>query len=99
MIKERKIFSYYQQKAWNYKLIMKLWISEVWRKYSHFEIQKDAMFVIDDAFIHKIKNIKQKIKDNGTKLSIISRGLTRYLQPYDILIHKPFKDELRKKIF
>ena len=33
------------------------------------------MFVIDDAPMHKIENIQQKIKDCGTKISTIPEGL------------------------
>ena len=58
-------------------LIMKLWISEVWRKYIHFEIWKDIMFVIDDSSIHMIENIQQKIKDYSSKIRMISGRLTR----------------------
>ena len=53
---------------------------------------------VDDASMHKIENIQQKIKDCGTKISMISGGLTMYLQPLDVSINKSFKDELRKII-
>ena len=47
--------------------------------------------------MHKLENVRQKIKDCHTEVSMIPAGLTRYLQPLDVSINKPFKDELRKK--
>ena len=85
-----KDFAYCHQKAWNNEFKIKLWISEVWRKYFHFEFQKDTMFIIDDASLNKIENIQQKIKDCGTKISMIQGNLIKYLQPFDISINKPF---------
>ena len=54
-------------------------------------------FVMDDASMHKIDIVKDKIKECKTKISIIPGGLTRYLQPLDLSINKPFKDELKKR--
>ena len=62
-------------------------------QYYHFEInKKDTMLVIDDASVHRIENIRQKIKDCDTKISMIPEGLTRYHQPLDVSINKTFKD-------
>ena len=97
LVKEKKIFSYCQPKAWNNMKIMKKWIDEVWRKYSHFVLKKDMMLVMDDALMHKIDIVKDKIKECKTKISMIPGGLTRYLQPLDVSINKPFKDELKKR--
>ena len=52
---------------------------------------------MDDASIHKIGNIKDKIKECNTMISMIPGGLKRYLQPLDVSINKPFKDELKKR--
>ena len=54
------------------------------------------MFEIDDVPMHKIENINQK--KFGTKISMIPEGLARCLQPLDVSINKPYKDELRKNI-
>ena len=53
------------------------WVNEVWRKYSHFVVKKDMMLVMDDASMHKIDIVKDKIKECKTKISMIPRGLTR----------------------
>ena len=55
------------------------------------------MLVMDDASMHKLDVIKQRINDWETSISMIPGGLTRYLQLLDVSINKPFKDELIKK--
>ena len=39
-IQSQKIFAYYQRKAWNNETIIKRWISDIWRKYSYFDLKK-----------------------------------------------------------
>ena len=51
---------------------------------------------MDDASMHKIDIVKDKIKECKTKISTIPGGLTRYFQTLDVSINKPFKDELKK---
>ena len=77
--------------------ITKKWINEVWKKYSHFVFKKGTMLVMDDALMHKIDMVKDKIKERKTRISMIPGELTRYLQPLDVSINKPFKDELKKR--
>ena len=51
---------------------------------------------MDDASVHKIDIVKDKIKECKTKISMIPGGLARYFQTFDASINKPFKDELKK---
>ena len=40
---------------------MKRWISDIWRKYSYFDLKKETMLVMDDASMHKLDVIKKKL--------------------------------------
>ena len=60
------------------------WIKEVWRKHSPFILKKDTMLVMDDASMHKIDIVKDKIKECKTIINMIPDGPTRYLQPFCI---------------
>ena len=55
------------------------------------------MLVMDDASMHKTPEIKRSVELSETKVMMIPRGLTRYLQPLDVSINKPFKEEIRRK--
>ena len=81
------------EQSYNYEK----WINELWRNYSHFVVKKVTILVMDDASMHKIHIVKNKIKECKTKISMIPGGLTRYLQPLDVSINKPFKDKLKKR--
>ena len=55
------------------------------------------MLVMDDASVRKIDIVEDKIKECETKISMIPDGLKIYLQPLDVLINKPIKNELKKR--
>ena len=93
LINYKKVFAYYQPKKWNNMTIIKKWINEVWRRYTHFVLKKDMMLVMDDTSLHTIDNVKDKIKECKAKISMIPGGIIRYLQPLDVSINKPFKDD------
>ena len=55
------------------------------------------MLMMDDASMHKIDMVKVKLKEGKSKISMIPQGPTRYLQPKDVYINKPSKDESKKR--
>ena len=50
--------------------------------------------VLDSARCHLTDNFKAQIQQHS-KLAVIPGGLTRFLQPLDISVNKPFKDNLK----
>ena len=52
---------------------------------------------MDRATTHFSERIKDLFAENKSKYVLIPPGATRYLQPLDIAINKPFKDDMRKK--
>ena len=55
------------------------------------------MLVMDNASMHKIPEINRSVELSETKVMMIPGGFTRYLQPLDVSINKPFKEEIRRK--
>lgn len=53
---------------------------------------------MDRATTHFSERIKDLFAENKSKYVLIPPGATRYLQPLDIAINKPFKDNMRKNI-
>ena len=97
LVESKQVFSYWHRKAWNNEDIMMKWINAVWRKYAHFKLKKKNMLILDDASMHKTPGIRKSIELSETKVMMIPDGLTRYLQPLDVSINKPFKDGIRRK--
>ena len=52
---------------------------------------------MDDASMHKIDIVKDKIKECKTKIIMIPDRLSKYFLPLDVSINKQFKDELKKR--
>ena len=76
LVKDKKVFAFCQPLEWNNMTIMKKLIIKVWKKYSHFVLKKDTMLMTDDASMHKIDIVKDKIKECKIKISMIPGGLT-----------------------
>ena len=51
------------------------------------------MLVMDDASVHRIDIVKDKIKESKTKISMNQGEITRYFHPLDVSINKPFKED------
>ena len=55
---------------------------------------EESVLVLDSARCHLTDNVKAEIQQHS-KLAVIPGGLTRFLQPLDISVNKPFKDNLK----
>ena len=76
---------------------MKKWVNAIWERYAHFKLKKKNMLVMDEASMHKIPEIKRSVELSETKVMMIPGGLTKYIQPLDVAISKPFKEEIRRR--
>ena len=97
LVESKQVFAYWHTKVCNKADIMKKWVNAVLRRYAHFKLNKKNMVVMDDASMHKMPEIKRSVELSETKVMMIPRGLTRYLQSLDVSINKPSKEEIRKK--
>ena len=84
------------EKGWFNNELMKDWIEHVWNKRQHHDPNPEKSLVImDSAPAHKHPNARAELK-KASRVAIIPGGLTKFVQPLDVSINKPFKDNLRK---
>jgi hypothetical protein len=57
----------------------------------------ECLLVLDDYAAHKTASVIAHMKSKNITPFLIPGGLTFCLQPLDVSINKPFKDELRKQ--
>ena len=75
--------------------LMQEWITEVWNKREHYSSDPDrSLLIFDSARCHITDEVKQFCRQH-TKIAVIPGGLTKILQPLDVGINKPFKDNLK----
>ena len=55
----------------------------------------DSLLILDSARCHLTDNVRKFYKEH-TKVAVIPAGMTKYLQPLDVGINKPFKDNLKR---
>ena len=58
--------------------------------------ESNCLLILDDFTVHKTENVIDYFSQNNIKHCIIPGGYTYCLQPLDVTINKPSKDELRK---
>lgn len=98
-VKSGKCFIECNSNAWATEEIIDRWFTKIWLKY----LKSDDLFydnlgylILDKATSHVTDNIIAKYKNDNNFLTFIPSGLTRYLQPLDVVINKPFKEALKK---
>ena len=81
------------EKGWMTADVMKEWINECWLPKNAFpDNPEKSMLIYDSARCHR--SAEQELK-KVSKIAIIPGGLTKFLQPLDVSVNKPFKDRLK----
>lgn len=55
-----------------------------------------SLLVLDSFREHFVDSFRRKLKDLRTDIAVIPGGLTLVLQPLDVSLNKPFKDNARR---
>jgi len=97
-VKNNEIYIRCQENAWAYEDVFFEWLTKVWfRSNGNVKPSANTLLVIDRATTHFSTRINDLFAENNSKYVLIPPGATRYLQPLDFSINKPFKDNMRKK--
>ena len=68
------------------------WVEKVWTNFSFAK----RMLVWDSFKCHISEDMKKQLQRYNTVMSVILGGCTKYLQPLDVCINKPFKQYFRE---
>ena len=89
------------ENAWATDKILADWFNKIWfpylKKENAFNDEVDGLLILDQATSHMTTNIINILKKGFNEVTFIPPGLTRFLQPLDVSINKPFKQNLREK--
>ena len=77
------------------------WFLNIWfpylKKENIFNDEVAGLLILVQATSQMITNITNILKSGYNDVTFIPPGLTRFLQPLDVSINKPFKQNLREK--
>jgi uncharacterized membrane protein len=84
------------EKGWMNSEVMKFWLENVWRKRKTAFFNLKSLLMSDSCRAHITPEIKT-IVNKYSKMAVSPGGFNQKLQPLDITVNKPFKDQLRAK--
>lgn len=94
-----KCFIECNMNAWATEEIFHNWFKNIWFKYldsNNLFIDGMGYLILDKATSHVTNNIISNYSNDFKFMSFIPAGLTRYLQPLDVVINKLFKEGIKK---
>uniref|UniRef100_A0A668A962 HTH CENPB-type domain-containing protein n=1 Tax=Myripristis murdjan TaxID=586833 RepID=A0A668A962_9TELE len=86
-----------QEKGWMETELVVDWLKVVWGRRRGGLRKKRNMLILDAFRGHLSDPVKKQVKAMNGDLVIIPGGMTSQLQVLDVVVNKPFKDNLRKK--
>ena len=100
LVKNKKCYIACNLNAWSTEKIILRWYKNIWRKYlesSESLCEGFGYLIMDKAPSHITEESLAIMKNDKNLISFIPAGLTRFIQPLDVSINKPFKDALKKE--
>uniref|UniRef100_A0A674MXE7 HTH CENPB-type domain-containing protein n=1 Tax=Takifugu rubripes TaxID=31033 RepID=A0A674MXE7_TAKRU len=86
-----------QEKGWMETELVVDWLKVVWGRRRGGLRKKRNMLILDAFCGHLSDPVKKQVKAMNGDLVIIPGGMTSQLQVLDVVVNKPFKDNLPKK--
>ncbi|KAK7096455.1 hypothetical protein V1264_016230 [Littorina saxatilis] len=84
------------KKGWMDEKMMDTWLTECYGKRpGGFFRRTKALLVMDSMRAHITEKVKKSITATNSIIAIIPGGTTKYLQPLDISVNRPFKVVMR----
>ena len=93
---KKNIFIECQENAWVTEAIFYKWLESIWFRTFKTKPSKGTLLVFDRAKSHFSDRINELFKNNSSKFSLIPPGQTKYVQPLDVSINKPFKAAMHR---
>ena len=84
------------EKGWMNETGVIDWMKNVWNKRPGAVFNKRSLLVWDMFVAHRCEKVKKEAESSRTTLAVIPGGLTSLLQPLDVCLNKPFKDNVRR---
>uniref|UniRef100_K7G368 DDE-1 domain-containing protein n=1 Tax=Pelodiscus sinensis TaxID=13735 RepID=K7G368_PELSI len=84
-------------KGWIDEALMLDWLQTVGAKRPGGLMRKWSVIVLDAFHCHRMPSIKKMLQHDKTDLAIIPGGMTKMLQPLDVIVNMPMKDALCRK--
>ena len=86
------------KKGWMDEKMMETWLTECYGKRpGGFFRRNKALLVMDSIRAHITQTIKRAVTSTNAINAIIPGGTTKYLQPLDISVNRPFKLKMRNE--
>lgn len=85
------------EKGWTNEKIMIDWFSEVWKKRKGAFFQPSGMLIMDSMRAHLTEPVKEAARKCAASLAVIPGGLTKKLQPLDLIPNRIFKHHMRQQ--
>ena len=93
LVLPRGIHGRAQAKGWLDESLVKDWLNSIWSKVSGL-LRKRNLFVWDPFRVHLSDSVKRVLKNLRTDVAMIQGRMKSLLQPLDVSVNKPFKDNL-----
>ncbi|GIY32800.1 DDE-1 domain-containing protein [Caerostris darwini] len=93
----KNVFLLVHEKDWIDENGVKLWIRNVWQKRPGALKKPESLLVWGTFKSHLKDNTKKLLTDRNADIAVIPSGLMPLVQPLDVCIIKPFKENLKQQ--